>query len=72
MDPIRGHSLLSRAPPTGVLVNGRRIRDPSRSYAFVDPLEMLYVFPRRALVLLDQLHECGRLVICKDDACLPL
>jgi len=70
--PIKGHPLLSRAPSTGVLVNGRRVCDPSRSYAFADPLKVLYVFPRRTLVLLDQLHECGRLVIGKDDACLPL
>jgi len=69
---IREHPLLSWAPSTGVLVNRRRVRDPSRGYAFADPLKVLYIFPRRTLVLLDQLHECGRLVIGEDDACLSL
>jgi hypothetical protein len=60
---MEGHSLLSRASSTGVLVNRRGIRHPSRSHAFADPLEVLYVLPRETLVLLDKLHECWRLVI---------
>ena len=66
------YPLLSRASSTRVLVNRRCIRDPSRSYAFADPLKMLYIFPGRTLVLLYQLHECGRLVIGEDDARLSL
>lgn len=68
----KGYSLLSRASSTGILVNGRSIRDLSRSRAFADPLEVLYVLPGGTLILLDKLHECGCLVIGKDDLCLFL
>lgn len=68
----KGHPLLSRASSAGILVNGRGKRDLSRSSAFVDPLEVFYILPRGTLVLLDKLHECGCLVIGKDDACLLL
>ena len=68
----KGYSLLSRASPSRVLVNRGCIRDPPRSYAFSNPLKVLYVFPRGTLVFFDQLHECGRLVVDKDDARLPL
>ena len=67
-----GHLLLSGASSTGILVNGRGIRDLSRSSAFVDPLEVLYILLRGTLVLLDKLHECRCLVIGKDDACFLL
>jgi len=66
------HSLLSRAPSTRVLVNGRSIRNPPRSYALSDPLKVFNVLPSETLVLLDKLHECGRLVISKDDVRLLL
>lgn len=72
MEDQKGHLLLSRASSTGILVNGRGIRDLSRNNAIVDPIEVLYILPRGALVLLDKLHECGCLVIGKDDACLLL
>lgn len=69
---IKRHLLLSWASSAGILVNRRCVRDPPCSHAFADPLEVLYIFPRGTLVLLDQMHEHGRLVIGKDDARLPL
>ena len=69
---VKGRSLLSRAPSTGVLVNRRSVRNQSRSYAFSDPLKVLYVLPSETLVFLDKLHERGCLVIGKDDVRLLL
>ena len=69
---IKEHPLLSWTSSTGVLVNRRCVRDPPRSYALANPLKVLDVFPRGSLVLLDQLHECGRLIVGKDDSRIPL
>ena len=69
---VKGHSLLPRSPPTGVLVNRRGIGDSPGSYAFADPLEVFHIFPRGTLVLLDKLHECWCLAIGQDDTSLLL
>ena len=72
VNSVKEHPLLSRTSPTGVLVNGRSVRDQSSSNAFVDPLEMFYILCRGTLVRFDKLHKCGCMVVGEDDARLFL